>query len=129
MLPRRRGKWAMLTLAILIGCGERGSSVWRVERKADNNTARREWSRNEAILTEAVKGKINTDRFQKSVLFFYELTGISVHGEGTPFGYLPNERTKDDLVRLREWCKQHCDEIYWDEAAQEVKRLPTGGDG
>jgi hypothetical protein len=116
--------WSFFALLALGGCD---GDVQREVKNADRYLALREWNRNEAVLERAISGFSDEDELIKSVIFFKELTGISVRGDGTTLGFLLDEKAKEDLVRLQQWCKQHCDEIYWDEASQKVKRLPAQG--
>jgi len=113
--------WIFITLATLVGCRQ---EVPEVNRKVDNDTALCEWKRNEAILAKAIEGESQEDQLLNSLIFFQQLTGISVRGDGTTVGYLLDKEAKDDLVRIQDWCRRHCDELYWDEASQKVRRLP-----
>lgn len=116
---------AMLTVLAFIalaGCGHKTPSA---ERTMDNETALREWRRNEAVLVKAIEGESQADELLETVIFFHELTGIVVRGDGTTVGYLLDEEAKDDLLRLQRWCEQHCDELYWDRSSRVVKRAPS----
>ena len=116
-------RWIFISLIVLVGlvgCNREGPMYSRL----DKETALREWEHNEAVLAKAIDGESQEDQLINSVIFFQKLTGIWVRGDGTTFGYLLDEKAKDDLIRLQDWCEQHCDEIYWDEASQKVKWLP-----
>jgi hypothetical protein len=119
-------RWISIILTILVGCGQGAPAG---ERSLDKDAALREWRRNETILAKAIEGESREDQLLSALIFFQELTGITVRGDGTTVGYLLDEAAKEDLVRLQDWCKRHCDELYWDEESQRVKRLPPGEDG
>jgi hypothetical protein len=80
-----------------------------------------EWQRNEAILQRAIWGVSNSEELDGSLRFFYELTGLTIRGNYSTFGFFPTEETKEDLRTLREWYKVNRDNLYWDEQDQAVK--------
>lgn len=81
-----------------------------------------EWRRNEEIVDVAIReGRSDADQYLQSVIFFGRVTGLSISGNASTFGLLPDKNTARDFLKVKEWCKRNCQNLYWDEKSQSVK--------
>lgn len=83
------------------------------------------WRRNERIVEAALNGVVVEDGFLKSSIFFEEITGIAIHGQGTFLGWLPNEQSKEDFQRIQAWYSENKNRLYWDPKLQKVRVHPV----
>jgi hypothetical protein len=90
----------------------------------------RVWEKQEKIMEDALAGRpYSIEEFGAACDFFTRLTGIEIRGNGSFFGWLPNEETAIDFKRVEEWYAANRDRLYWDEASKSVKahdRKPSG---
>jgi hypothetical protein len=90
--------------------------------RAHENKAEQAWRENEAIIRNALAGKTHsTEKFGSACEFFEKLTGIVIRGNGSFFGWLPNQDTATDFERVEEWYATHQKLLYWDEGSKSVK--------
>lgn len=86
------------------------------------------WQENVATVEKAASGAaVYGDSFERACLFLYEVSGISVPGNGSYAGWGPSKDTGTALEPLRNWYSANGDRLYWDEAAQKVKVRPAPG--
>lgn len=83
--------------------------------------ALKEWHRNETMVREALKGSFDPDKFLEAVIFFKDLTGISIRGNTTTFGLIPDQHTQEDFGRVMRWYIENKYRLVWDEADKSVR--------
>lgn len=79
------------------------------------------WQSNEAAVARAVAGIVINDEFEDACEFFDGVTGIEIRGDGSYLGWTPNEHTREDLEKIRDWYKRNGARLYWDPAEGKVK--------
>ena len=80
------------------------------------------WHSHEMVIHKALEGgPIFEDRYMAACKFFENLTGITIRGEGTFVGWLPNEHTAADLQAVRDWYSANQHRLYWDEESKSVQ--------
>lgn len=103
-----------------------GTTIQPPAAVAEENRAELEWQRHITSLEAAVTGGVHDESFEEACQFFERVTGEPVRGNGSPFGWLPNEATRSDLDSLRAWYSANHSRLYWDEATKTVKvRSPS----
>lgn len=100
------------------------------EESVENDLDQRvlsEWKRHEEIVEGVIEGTlpeqaIPLEDFQRSCLFFQELTGINARID-FPYvgGAVSTADTPEDLKRWRAWFQQNKHRLYWDERSSTVK--------
>jgi hypothetical protein len=81
-----------------------------------------EWGRNEKVVEAGIRGDhSDEDEYLGAVIFWGKLTGISIRGNASTFGLLPNKDTARDFAEVQEWCKRNCKDLYWDESSKSVR--------
>ena len=113
---------AMLTL-LLSSCYEKREA--RVLKEfagpAKPGDAEALWKSHERIMQDALAGKpYSIEEFGAACTFFTELTGIEIRGNGSYFGWLPNEYTAEDFERVRDWYVVNKDKLCFDEQTVSV---------
>lgn len=84
--------------------------------------AQEAWRRNERIVRYALSGKpYSPEKFGDACAFFEEVTGITIRGNGSFFGWRVEEGSAADFKKVEAWYTQHRDQLYWDEKSQSVK--------
>lgn len=112
----------LIVLALLIlstSCGRRAQID-----PADAAKAEALWQQHENAVVRALHGVSRGEEFAEASLFFHQLTGIQIHGDGSFVGWLPTAGAEQDLQRLRLWHRWNQGRIYWDEKSHSVKVLP-----
>jgi hypothetical protein len=80
------------------------------------------WQENLASVEKATNGAdVYGDSFERACLFFYEVSGITVPGNGSYAGWAPSKDTGTALPTLRAWYRENHARLYWDEASGSVK--------
>jgi hypothetical protein len=80
------------------------------------------WRENERIIENALAGRsYSIERFGASCDFFTRLTGIEIRGNGSYFGWLPNESTREDFRKVQEWYTLNKNRLYWDSRSKSVQ--------
>lgn len=119
-LSRRRPHpcaW-MALLLVFVAC--RGLPPQKPE--SGRMTAEEIWSHHEDVVARAIEGRQEGDQFIEAVLFFAELTGIEIEVNMSTMGLIPKPETGRDLERIREWYAEHRECLYYDDAAEAVRR-------
>jgi len=104
---------ALLVLLIVSAACKRLSA-----EDAANARARAIWAKHEAVVEQALHGTFHETEYSEAGRFFRELTGIELHGNGTPFGWMPVRETAADFERIRAWYRANGDRLYADEHDQ-----------
>src|SRR6185369_2943597 len=72
------------------------------------------WKQKEAIVSSALNGITMGDRqYLDACIFFERTTGITLRGDGTYFGWAPNEHTREDFKCVQEWYKHNKGKLCW----------------
>lgn len=86
-----------------------------------NKRAIEVWNQHFEVLTGGLEGEPTTEgEIREACRFFRQLTGIEVGGTGTPFGWMLNEKTEEDLPLLEQWINEHGDRLRWDQIENRV---------
>jgi hypothetical protein len=85
--------------------------------------AQETWRRHELVVEAAARGEpVDLKVFWKAVVFFNELTGITIPGEHSPLiDWMPNKDTASALQPLRRWYEKNKDRLYWDDQSKRVR--------
>jgi len=83
------------------------------------------WKSHERVVSGALEGSWDSDKFLEACLFFEEVAGIQIHVNISSYaGPIPQAGAEDDLRRIREWYQLNSQRLYFDEPAQQVRVRP-----
>ena len=112
------------------GIGDSPRSRAEVSSYHENHAqAVRTWQLHMRVLEDAVEGQPHVaEDLMQAGLFFRELTGIEIRGEGSYVGWLATPETREDLFSLKDWFLEHRDDLRWDSKEEVVFLAGEGTD-
>ncbi len=88
----------------------------------DGKEVQKRWWANERLLQRIVEGRrFDPRRYEATVEFFEETTGIPASDHQTFVGRLPSHTLAEDLKKWRDWYEQHKGSLYWDPASSRIR--------
>jgi hypothetical protein len=117
---------ACAAISLLYGCDAKEVNLGPKTSPASStmhpNSADEVWKENERVVRNALGGKTySIDKFGAACGFFETTTGIVIRGNGSFFGWLPDQDTATDFKKVEEWYAVNRDRLYWDEASKSVR--------
>lgn len=80
------------------------------------------WKKHERVMEGALAGRPHViEKFGAACSFFTRLSGIEIRGNGSFFGWLPNQDTAVDFEKVKIWYAENKDRLYWDEQSKSVQ--------
>lgn len=120
----------MAILMLPINCGDHNpnrdtaNDAQQVQSAPEPELVENAWHKNERIVESALNGVTVNEGFLEASIFFEELTGIAIRGEGTTLGWLPNAQSENDFRRIQAWHEENKHRLYWDYVHKKVKVHP-----